>query len=72
MVISKPAETNKESKLENFRKQIVGLGKKMPFLDGSLKRYVNTEDVMLTLLRRCCIMNGEAGPKDDYGKTHLP
>jgi hypothetical protein len=72
IVISKSAEENKESKLEDFRKQIVGLDKKVPLLDGSLKIYVNTEDVMLTLLGRYCIISGKARPKDDHGETHLP
>jgi hypothetical protein len=72
MVISKSTQTDKEGKLEDFKKQVVGFDKKMPLLDGSLKRYVNTEDVMLTFLGRCCIMSGKARPKDDYGETHLP
>lgn len=72
MVISKSTETNKESKLEYFRKLVVGLDKRVPLLDGSLKRYVNTEDVMLTLLGRYCIMSAKARPKDDHGETNLP
>jgi cysteine desulfurase/selenocysteine lyase len=44
MVISKPTEANKESKLEYFRKQIVGLDKKVPLLDGSLRRYINLDN----------------------------
>jgi hypothetical protein len=72
MVISKSTEADKEAKLKYFRKQVVGKDKKVPLLDGSSRRYVNTEDVMLTLLGRCCIMNGKAEPKDDHGETHLP
>jgi hypothetical protein len=72
IVLSQPAEENKGSKLEDFRKQIVGLGKNEPLLDDSSKRYVNIKDVGLTLLGRHCIMNGKAEPKDDHGETHLP
>jgi uncharacterized protein YeeX (DUF496 family) len=45
-----------KNKIEDFRKQIVGLDKKVPLLDGSLKRYINTEEVMLTLFGKCCII----------------
>jgi hypothetical protein len=48
IVLSKPAEENKEDKLEDFRKHIVGLDKKMLFLDNSSKRYVNTKDIVMT------------------------
>ena len=48
MVISKPTEANKESKLEYFRKQVVGLDKKVPLLDGSLKRYINFDNAAST------------------------
>jgi selenocysteine lyase/cysteine desulfurase len=48
MVISKSTETNKESKLEYFSKQVVGLDKKVPLLDGSLKRYINFDNASST------------------------
>ena len=48
MVISKSTETNKESKLEYFRKQVVGLDKKVPLLDGSLKKYINFDNAAST------------------------
>ncbi|MCJ7577859.1 MAG: aminotransferase, partial [candidate division Zixibacteria bacterium] len=48
MVISKPTETNKESKLEYFSKQVVGLDKKVPLLDGSLRRYINFDNAAST------------------------
>jgi hypothetical protein len=62
---------NLNSKLEDFRKHIVGLDKKVLFLDNPSKRYVNTKYMGLTLSRRYCIIDGKAGPKDDYGETHL-
>jgi cysteine desulfurase/selenocysteine lyase len=48
MVMSKPIDTDKERKLEYFRKQIVGLNKKVPLLDGSLKRYINLDNAAST------------------------
>jgi hypothetical protein len=56
MIISESTQTDKRPKLEDFRKQSVGLNEKVSFLDGSLKRHINTEDVMLTLLGGCCII----------------
>jgi len=48
MVISKPTQANKKSKLEYFRNQVVGLDKKVPLLDGSLKRYINFDNAAST------------------------
>jgi hypothetical protein len=56
MVISESTQTDKKPKLEDFRKQSVGLDKKVPLVDGSLKRYINTEDMMLTSFGRFCII----------------
>ena len=44
MVMSKSVEADRETKLEHFGKQIVGLDKKVPLLDGSFKRYVNLDN----------------------------
>ena len=48
MVMSKSVETDKETKLKYFGKQIVGLDKKVPLLDGSQKRYVNLDNAAST------------------------
>jgi len=44
MVMSKSIDADQQSKLEYFRKQIVGLDKKVPLLDGSLKRYISLDN----------------------------
>jgi len=48
MGISKSTEADKENKLKYFRNQIVGLDKKVPLLDGSLRRYINLDNAAST------------------------
>ncbi len=42
--MSKSIDAEKQSKLEYFRKQIVGTNKEVPLLDGSLQRYINLDN----------------------------
>lgn len=48
MVMSKSIEADKETTLEYFRRQIVGLDKKVPLLDGSLRKYINLDNAAST------------------------
>lgn len=48
MVMSKSIDADQQSKLEYFKKQIVGLDKKVPLLDGSLKRYISLDNAAST------------------------
>jgi len=48
MVMSKFIDADQQNKLEYFRKQIVGLDKKVPLLDGSLKRYISLDNAAST------------------------